>query len=101
MRVALQHGLEPGEHILVKAPFQTTDGSDEWMWVDVATWDETAIRGTLQNEPSGVPGLRAGQIVEVDPERVFDYIHSHADGELEGNETGRILEGRRPSSSEP
>jgi hypothetical protein len=31
LREAWKRGLEPGEHILVKAPFKTTEGTDEWM----------------------------------------------------------------------
>jgi len=58
-------GLQPGEFILVKAPFKTPDGGNEWMWVEITYWKVTLIRGTLENEPFKIPDLHAGQVVEV------------------------------------
>ncbi|REN17115.1 DUF2314 domain-containing protein, partial [Mycobacterium tuberculosis] len=63
LREAFAKGLQPGEYILVKAPFTTRDGGNEWMWVEVARWNGDAIEGLLKNEPVDVPGLHAGQMV--------------------------------------
>lgn len=84
-------GLPPGEFIQVKVPFGTADGGREWMWVEVTTWDGDKITGLLQNEPFSVPGLHAGQSVEVSAAEIFDYILRHRDGTIEGNETGEII----------
>jgi uncharacterized protein YegJ (DUF2314 family) len=84
-------GLPPGEFILVKAPFQTPKGGTEWMWVEIGSWNKSIIRGLLQNDPFDIPTLHAGQSVEVDEEKVFDYIRRRANGTSEGNETSKII----------
>jgi uncharacterized protein YegJ (DUF2314 family) len=90
---AFRKGLPVGDLLLVKAPFKTRDGGQEWMWVEVMRWDASgAIRGILQNQPAYVPTLKAGAEVTVSEKDLFDYIHRHADGTTEGNETGKILE---------
>jgi hypothetical protein len=38
--------------------------------------------------------------VQISQAEVFDFIHSHADGTEDGNETGKIL-GSRPKKEEP
>ena len=35
---AFNAGLAPGEFIQVKAPFVTPDGGNEWMWVEILSW---------------------------------------------------------------
>ena len=84
-------GLDPGGYILVKAPFKTPKGGNEWMWVEVTEWKGNNIKGLLDNEPFYVPSLHGGQMVEVKQEDVFDYIVRHPDGTQEGNETGEII----------
>lgn len=92
LRKLFNAGLDPNEHIHVKAPFTTDDDGVEWMWVAVSKWDEDGtIRGTLSSEPRFVEDLSAGQEVEVQEADLFDYIHSQPDGSLEGNETGEII----------
>jgi uncharacterized protein YegJ (DUF2314 family) len=84
-------GLEPGEYIQVKAPFNTPNGNREWMWVEVTSWKEHKIKGLLQNEPVEVPDLHGGQVVEVREEDVFDYLRTYPDKHQEGNTTGEII----------
>jgi uncharacterized protein YegJ (DUF2314 family) len=84
-------GLNPGEFILLKAPFETTSGGNEWMWVEVTSWDKKSIRGLLKNEPYNVPELKAGSMVTINQDDVFDYIRNFPDGTSEGNETGKIM----------
>jgi len=91
LRKDFNKGLEPGEYILLKAPFKTDTGGNEWMWVEVITWEKKAITGLLKNEPYYVPELRAGSIVEINQNDVFDYIRELADGTSEGNETDEIM----------
>lgn len=91
LREAFNKGLQPGEFLLVKAPFPTRSGNNEWMWVEVSRWNGDAIEGLLKNEPVDVKGLHAGQMVKVSQAKVFDYIRRHPDGRHEGNETGRII----------
>ncbi|MBZ5521607.1 MAG: DUF2314 domain-containing protein [Acidobacteriia bacterium] len=89
---AFNAGLQPGEYIQLKAPFEAPDGGREWMWVEVASWKGEEIKGTLANDPFKVSGLHAGQIVEVREKDIFDYIRQYPDRHQEGNTTGRILE---------
>ncbi len=92
LRNAFNAGLEPGETMRLKAPFETSDGGREWMWVEVSSWKGSAIVGLLGNEPEQVPGLHAGATVRVNEKDIFDYILYKADGSTEGNETGREIE---------
>ncbi|MGQ0711722.1 MAG: DUF2314 domain-containing protein [Rhodoferax sp.] len=91
LRGAFQAGLQPGERILLKAPFATADRSTEWMWVEVIKWPGERITGMLANTPRYVPALQAGQMVEIKESEVFDYLRRFSDGKQEGNETGDIL----------
>jgi len=91
---ALHKALEafqPGEYLEVKAPFRTESGGNEWMWVEVRRWEGNRISGLLDNEPEAVPGLHAGQEVEVRQEDIFDYLHKFPDKRTEGNKTGMIM----------
>jgi uncharacterized protein YegJ (DUF2314 family) len=88
---AFSAGLKPMEFIDVKAPFQTSSGGREWMWIEVTSWSGGKIKGLLQNDPSFVPSLRAGQVVEVREEDVFDYIRYYPDKHTEGNTTSEVI----------
>jgi uncharacterized protein YegJ (DUF2314 family) len=92
LRDAFNRGLAPGEYLDVKAPFATDSGGHEWMWVEVRAWKGDRIEGTLQNEPDDVRHLRSGQDVVVSQAELFDYLFHHADGKVEGNTTGAIIE---------
>jgi len=92
LRKDFQSGLEPGEFILLKAPFETDTGGNEWMWVEVLSWNGKTIKGLLKNEPYHVPGLRAGSEVTINQEDVFDYIRNFSNGTSEGNETGTLMQ---------
>ena len=82
-------------HLMVKAPFRTDDGGNEWMWMDVLRWKGTRMEGILQNDPAAVSGLRAGSRVSADEDSVFDYTLKRADGTTEGNTTGQLMERRQ------
>lgn len=91
LRADFQAGLQPGEIIMLKAPFASPEKGVEWMWVEVIKWPGELITGMLRNEPRYVPFLKAGQIVDVKQSDIFDYIRRTADGKQEGNETSEIL----------
>ena len=94
LKKQLSDGLAPGYSIMVKAPFETDDGDNEWMWVEVTKWNETEMEGILQNDPLKIKNLKAGALIRFDESDVFDYLLSKPDGSFEGNETGKILERR-------
>jgi uncharacterized protein YegJ (DUF2314 family) len=81
------------ERLLVKAPFRTRSGGNEWMWVEVTRWEGDTISGLLENDPIEVDDLKAGARVQVKEGVIFDYILYGTDGGMEGNETGRLMEG--------
>ncbi|MDH5178655.1 MAG: DUF2314 domain-containing protein [Gammaproteobacteria bacterium] len=91
LRQDFNNKLQPGEYIMLKAPFATHDGSNEWMWVEVFEWQGETIKGILKNEPFNVPGLKAGAEVTINQGDVFDYIRYYPDGRAEGNETGELI----------
>jgi uncharacterized protein YegJ (DUF2314 family) len=82
------------EKLLVKAPFRMDHGKtgNEWMWVEVVRWQGKTIHGVLQNDPVYVSGLKAGARVEVDESSLFDYQLTRADGSVEGNQTGKLMD---------
>jgi len=84
-------GLAVGEVVLVKAPFATSSGTREWMWLEVSSWKGPTITGVLDNEPGDVPELKAGAVVTVKEDEVFDFLHLLPDGGKEGNETGALM----------
>jgi uncharacterized protein YegJ (DUF2314 family) len=92
LQKAFRAGLQPGEYLLLKAPFKTPGGGHEWMWVEVTAWSGDEIRGLLKNEPFDIPALHAGQMVKVSQAEVFDYIRRAPEGQQEGNETSKIIE---------
>jgi uncharacterized protein YegJ (DUF2314 family) len=91
LQKAFNSGLEPGEYVLLKAPFPTPAGGREWMWVEVTKWDKNQIKGILSNDPFEVPDMHSGQIVVVREEDIFDYIRKYQDKHEEGNTTGEIV----------
>ena len=98
LREEFVEGLDPGEFIQVKTPFKTPDGGQEWMWVEITTWEGEKIKGVLKNEPFNIPSLHGGQIVNVKQQDVFDYIRRYPDGRQEGNETGAIIQKMQQAS---
>ena len=92
LREVFRRGLQPGEAIQVKLPFDTRGGGTEWMWVEVSRWEDGKVFGVLQNEPFDIPGMHAGQRVTGQVNDVFDYLYQRADGTTEGNETSAIIE---------
>ncbi|MEM6686198.1 MAG: DUF2314 domain-containing protein, partial [Bacteroidota bacterium] len=91
LKELFNEGLE-GDKLLLKAPFITDSGGNEWMWVEVTRWDDESIEGILQNKPYYIKDLKSGSEVTVQQADVFDYILYKADGTEEGNETGKLIQ---------
>jgi len=89
-----REGSPDGERLLVKAPFETPAGGAEWMWVEVVRWRHDVIDGILTEDAFEIPGLEGGARVEVEAERIFDYLLYRDDGSREGNETQPLIEAR-------
>ncbi|MCC6998657.1 MAG: DUF2314 domain-containing protein [Deltaproteobacteria bacterium] len=80
-----------GAHLIVKAPFKTDKGDNEWMWVEVTRWKGDRMEGILINEPFHVPTLHEGADVVVSQKTLYDYQYTRAGGQTEGGETDQIL----------
>lgn len=91
LKILFNDGLDQAT-LLLKAPFTTDDGGNEWMWIEVTRWVSLEIVGILQNDPYHIKGLKSGAKVTVQQEDIFDYILYKADGTQEGNETGKLIE---------
>lgn len=87
-----EKGLKAGESLMVKAPFPSDSGGNEWMWVEVKKikTDGTII-GTLANDPDDVADLVAGDEVVVVEAELFDWIFKEKNGTQLGNETGKVM----------
>ncbi len=90
LRALFNEGLEQATLVL-KAPFTTDEGGNEWMWIEVTKWKGETIEGILQNEPHYIKNLKSGAKVTVQQIDIFDYILYKADGSQEGNETGKLI----------
>lgn len=92
IRVAWMAGLPAGERLMVKAPFATPEGSVEWLWINVQSWDaDDTLKGTLLSAPTKAVTVKKGDTVQTPLSMVFDWIRVRADGSTEGNETQKWL----------
>lgn len=92
-------GREDGAHLIVKAPFKTDQGDNEWMWVEISKWSGDRMEGILINEPFHVPTLHQGADVVVSQKTLYDYQYTRAGGATEGGETDQILLRREQEQS--
>ncbi|MCB9778144.1 MAG: DUF2314 domain-containing protein [Alphaproteobacteria bacterium] len=92
VRDAAQAGLPSGERLLVKAPFPSSAGEIEWLWVEVQQWDgDDVLRGKLVSDPTRAANLKKGSAVKARVDVLFDYLWVKADGSQEGNTTQQYL----------
>ena len=87
-------GIPTKERLEVKAPFTTTEGRIEWMWIDVAVVHGDTFEGTLDSDPESVPSLHAGAKVSAKLAEISDYLHVRADGSEAGHYTLQIMKRR-------
>jgi uncharacterized protein YegJ (DUF2314 family) len=85
--------LPAGDVLLVKAPFDTPNpGHHEYMWLEVARWQDGRLYGVLASDPQLVPDLESGADVSVAEGDVVDWAVRHADGSEDGSEIQRALD---------
>ncbi len=96
-------GLPAGDHLEVKAPFDSDDQSVEWVWVDVTEWkDSTTLHGTLHSAPRAIHALHQGTPVELRQSQISDYVWKTALGtRKEGGDGVDILNKRGVDSPQP
>ncbi len=64
---------------LVKGRFTTTQGGNEYIWVEVSQAADTHATGKVMNRPANVAGLKQGDTVRVDFADIADWAYK--DGE--------------------
>ncbi len=94
MRDQLQGKLGEAGALLVKGPFPTTSGGNEWMWVEVRSWERGIFEGLLINEPIEIPDLKYGMTVQVSEADMFDYRLDKPDGSTMGWHATRLQAAR-------
>lgn len=94
LKESFRKGLPPGDRLMVKGPFARDDGQGvEWMWIELLRWEEgDVLKGSLRNDPFFIKKLKSGAQVEIKLADAFDYLMTHKDGSMEGNETGKLMQ---------
>lgn len=73
----------------VKYPFREPEYV-EHMWVTELSYNDSVLRGVLNNEPKDLRNFKAGQQVEVSPAKISDWMNVE-DGRLVGGYSLRLL----------
>ena len=74
-------------------PFDCPDGSREYLWVNVNSWQSTRLSGRVISVPTRTRTVQQGQDVTVDQASVFDYLLKNEDGTREGNTVAEFARG--------
>lgn len=88
-RAAWRRGLADGESLLVKAYL-----GEEYQWLRVSAWEEDEVVTGFRVPditPEGRLTRPGAKAQEVRLDQVFDYLHVKANGEEEGNATGKLI----------
>jgi len=93
VRTAFVAGLPTGARLAVSVPFNCPDGSREYLWVDVNSWQSTRLSGRVISVPTRTRTVQQGQDVTVDQAAVFDYLLKNEDGTREGNTVAEFARG--------
>ncbi|MEO1436005.1 MAG: DUF2314 domain-containing protein, partial [Bacteroidota bacterium] len=91
LKKRFKKGLGTEQALLMKFPFLYGDDEVEYMWVEILQWTGDEVEGILQNQPYYIKDLQAGERVEFNTDKMYDYILQHSAEEYEGNETGEII----------
>ena len=91
--VAALADRRPDDTFAVKVPIEDPNGR-EYMWVSVTAVDATHVRGQLDNDPSVVKAVRAGDEVRVPRSTLNDWLYVRG-GKLHGGFTLSLLGEKR------
>jgi uncharacterized protein YegJ (DUF2314 family) len=80
-----------GDRFSLRARFRTWRGGSEFLWLDDVEIDADGFTGALADRPKGVPGLRIGQRVLVEPDQVTDWTFMR-EGRALGGFTQSVLD---------
>ncbi len=89
-RVYDRQSADKGSYYLVKAPFRTSHGGEEHLWMVVLGKQGDQISGIVVNEPDDVPSVHVKDRVVVAASKVSDWSYDK-DGRKYGNFTTRVM----------
>lgn len=89
---ALQNPRPNQSTFAVKKEFTEGDTS-EHMWIVSPTYDGSAFRGRLDNEPGELKNVKLGDAVTISPKEISDWMYVE-DDKLVGGYTIRVLRDR-------
>lgn len=79
-----------GKDFTVKAPI-TSQGSTEFIWLEVTAIENDVIYGKLANDPGFLPGLFLGSQVKTSVSALNDWMYIDQDGEVHGGYTIEVV----------
>jgi hypothetical protein len=91
VHAAYDAGLQKGDSLFAKVPFDAGEGRREYLWFLVTGWKGSRMEGVLRSKPDWIQGLSEGDVRSFDQDEVFDWLLRHADGRTEGNLTQPFL----------
>ena len=90
-RATFVSGVPDGVRLAVSVPFDCPDGSREYLWVEVQSWEGSRLTGHVISSPTRTRAAQKGQSVVVDQGSVFDYLLKRSDGTREGDTVGAFV----------
>ncbi|MOA11132.1 hypothetical protein D3C78_1310580 [compost metagenome] len=79
----------------VKYPFETSEGGGEHIWLTDIEIKDNKISGVVGNTPESTTKVQYGDRVEVDAEKISDWMYVKK-GELVGGYTIRVIRDMMP-----
>jgi uncharacterized protein YegJ (DUF2314 family) len=79
-----------GKDFSVKVEFPHPDGS-EFMWLQDISYDGHAFKGALDSNPVRSLGVKVGDSVTVERDKVQDWTYADDRGRVHGNFSGRVF----------
>ncbi|WP_395644543.1 YegJ family protein [Terricaulis sp.] len=76
--------------LMLKVGLDTPDNGREHIWIDSLRYEGDTLVGNLANVPDALPGLRLGSRVEIEPERISDWMIQSPRG-IYGAYTMRVM----------
>lgn len=87
--------------LLLKVGLDAEGGGQEHIWIDQLRYEGDTLVGNLANVPEALPGMRLGSRVEINPERISDWMIRTREG-MYGAYTLRVMiAGMSAAEAEP
>ncbi len=84
-------GLPEGHYFFVVTRLRDSEGTEEQVFISVASIKEGMIKGYIYNKPKNVTGYQFKQPYSFPENNIIDWVISKPGGEQEGNFVGKYL----------